>query len=619
MKYTTLLNQLDEYLFTYTIDNKILTLNFNHITLTIKHKGIISHTYTLYCDYNYYDTPKVVGTRHTQESLATLIKFFIKFYPYEYIQTIIHNTHSSIYLYNIKDKYNVHYDYPNQKVYFIDTQTHKQVGRTTKELTLSQLYDLEMELYMKVNEAEKHKNNYLDTFKKELNNYNWCRVCNENMKEYRDITKLLLSKHYKPIDKDTFRKPYQFFSETIRVIGKYIVITYQSPMRSYEYVKILRSYIELKKYLDKPLDYHDKPFWNDEADKSNIFNYAKLLEANGYYYTTNYTYEKDFGTYTKVITLKDHNDIIVTYKNTDNTSFTLNNYYQLGDELKMDKEKVKITLEDCKLQEVSLDIKPASCYNYSGTTKATIKEDIQVDKMKEVLKEYGYSRVDEDIETYGHKGNLITLTRDGKFFEGSKEYKTNEIGNTIEELQDYLDKQVELDKIKLVLSVYDYFLDFKSNNHVYFKNNKGSYVAINKGNNRIYEGTQPLLVNLQYVGNTSKDLNNYLGKQEKIERIREAVKELVNYKEYDSNKAYLSFVDESNQINIQYIKDNIHVFIPNTKLSVSENANVEYKEDIIEQVKELEEYLLDKSNQELTTQDMIDKLKEQGYKVIKEY
>lgn len=464
-------------------------------------------------------------------------------------------------------------------------------------------------------------------------------------------------------------------------------------------LKHFNNYNELQDYLKK------------EAVKSSIPNYVKLLEENGYYnyYKYQYKYQKEFGTFTKIFNLISPNEIVVTYTNKDNdnsVSYSIYNYSQLVDELKNDKpkeyepkldvvEKVSIPLEDIKSQEISLDNNSASCYNYtcSGTTKATIEEDNKVDKMKEVLKSYGYSRVDEDLSVFELNGKQVTLTGDGTFFEGNKPIKSEEIGNTVKQLEkylyrqgelfnitkvlkeygykldyeafayyfyqkgddhikinkvdnstyiskefnddngkyigdidieveDYLYRQKELSQIKLVLDVYDYTKSDENDLFLKYKNKADNQIIITKENNNIHEGSLPLLLNAEFIGNHHKELNDYLDKQDKIKRIREAVKEIGTYSEYESeDSAYLSFVGNYNNINIKYYDDNVKAYKPFSEQKLNRLAITERVDDIIEQISDIEVYFKDceAKEQEQEVQDMIDKLKEKGYKVTKEY
>lgn len=754
--------------------------------------------------------------------------------------------------YYVKGNYFVMvYDNGKSTLYYV---TENSVRRTLKHFNnYNELQD-----YLNTNNQS-----LLNTFKKTLNdcynvfdNYKWCRVYNENMKEYYDIHKLLLDNQFKRVTKGVLVKAYQFFSETVELYGNRIKITYKSPVRSTEYIKELNGYNELKEYLDSStLDYRDKPFWNDEAVKSTIPNYVKLLEENGYYnvYKYQYKYQKEFGTFTKIFNLISPNEIVVTYTNKDNdnsVSYSIYNYSQLVDELKNDKpkeykpkldvvEKVSIPLEDIKIQEVSLDNKSASCYNYtcSGTTRATIEEDNKVDKMKEVLKNYGYNKVYEDLSVFELNGKQITLTSDGTFFEGNKPIKSEEIGNTVKQLEkylyrqgelfnitkvlkeygykldyeafayyfyqkgddyikinkvdnktyiskefndsngkyigdidievekylysqeelskikevleeygykitedsdeyitflkldidsvltlkkgtnniysarvilhssnligntasevkkyldkkeelsnikevfnnynyrflkettdfichkhnngtsikvdkedckvykynkntdsnnvfigstskeveEYLNNQEELSKIKLVLGVYDYIEDEETAYYLFYKNKEDNQIIITKENNNIHEGSLPLLLNAEFIGNHHKELNDYLDKQEKIKRIREAVKEIGTYSEYESeDNAYLSFAGNYNNINIKYYDDNVKAYKPFSEQKLNRLAITESIDDIIEQIADIEDYFKDRESkeQEQEVQDMIDKLREKGYKVIKEY
>ena len=191
-------------------------------------------------------------------------------------------------------------------------------GKSTLNYTTEHSVKHTLKHFNNYNELQDYLNtnnqSLVKTFKKALDysyrqvfdNYKWCRVYNENMKEYHDIHKLLLDNQFKYITKGVLVKDYQFFSETVEVSGNNTTITYKSPMRSTEYIKQLNGYDELKEYLDNStLDYRDKPFWNDEAVKSSIPNYVKLLEEHGYYnvYKYQYKYQKEFGTFTKIFNL----------------------------------------------------------------------------------------------------------------------------------------------------------------------------------------------------------------------------------------------------------------------------------------------------------------------------
>ena len=270
--------------------------------------------------------------------------------------------------------------------------------------------------------------------------------------------------------------------------------------------------------------------------------------------------------------------------------------------------------------------------NLIGNTASDIKEYLdkkqELSNIKEVFTNHNYTvnRETDDFIYCNHRnGTSIKVDKeDCKVYKGNKDTDSNNvfIGSTSKEVEEYLSNQEELNKIKLVLGVYDYIEDREMSHFLFYKNKEDNQIIVTKENNSIHEGSLPLLLNAEFIGNTHKDLNYYLDKQDKIKRIREAIKEIGTYSEYESeDNAYLSFVGNYNNINIKYYDDNVKAYKPFSEQKLNRLAITERVDDIIEQISDIEVYFKDceAKEQEQEVQDMIDKLREKGYKVIKEY